>query len=143
MQRHNDSLERYSAMVEETIDLDELAHHNYVLMASFDANLEQIRDQLIKVMDGLDAEHERAANELGLDMEKKLHLEKHNVYSYSLRVTKAVSTLVLLSSSCEQTDRRTFIAVGSRKVQRQKQIHRIGNSEIRNYLHNQNAQGIE
>jgi hypothetical protein len=25
-----------------------------------------------------------------LDMEKKLHLEKHQVYGYSLRVTKAV-----------------------------------------------------
>lgn len=77
-------------MVEETIDLDELAHHNYVLMATFDVNLEKIRDKLIKVMDGLDAEHERVANDLNVDMEKKLHLEKHHVYSYSLRMTKAV-----------------------------------------------------
>jgi DNA mismatch repair protein MSH2 len=84
-------------MVEETIDLDELANHNYVLVASFDPNLEEIRDKLIVVMDSLDAEHERVANDMGLDLEKKLHLEKHHVYGYSLRVTKAVSVPLLSS----------------------------------------------
>jgi DNA mismatch repair protein MSH2 len=89
-QQHNEALERYASMVEETIDLDELANHNYVLVATFDPNLEQIRDKLIGVMDSLDAEHEKVANDMGLDMEKKLHLEKHQVYGYSLRITKAV-----------------------------------------------------
>ena len=89
-QTHNEALERYASMVEETIDLDELANHNYVLVATFDPNLEQIRDKLIGVMDSLDAEHEKVANDMGLDMEKKLHLEKHQVYGYSLRITKAV-----------------------------------------------------
>lgn len=77
-------------MVEETIDLDESANHNYVLVASFDPLLERIRDKLIGVMDALDAEHSKVADEMSLDMEKKLHLEKHQVYGYSLRVTKAV-----------------------------------------------------
>ena len=91
-------------MVEETIDLDELANHNYVLVASFDPNLEQIRDKLIGVMDSLDAEHSKVADELSLDMEKKLHLEKHQVYGYSLRVTKAVCFLSHAWLSSRKTD---------------------------------------
>ena len=78
-------------MVEETIDLDELAHHNFVLQAAFDPTLEEIKGKLIGVMDGLDDEHDAVANATGIDKEKKLHLEKHHVYGYSLRVTKAVS----------------------------------------------------
>lgn len=86
-------------MVEETVDLDELANHNYVLVPSFDATLEKTRDKLIEVMDGLDREHENVANDLGLDQEKKLHLEKHQVYGYSLRVTKAVSCILQVDRS--------------------------------------------
>jgi DNA mismatch repair protein MSH2 len=77
-------------MVEETIDLDELAHHNFVLQAAFDPALEDIKSKLMGVMDGLDEEHDAVANTTGIDKEKKLHLEKHHVYGYSLRVTKAV-----------------------------------------------------
>lgn len=82
-------------MVEETIDLDELAHHNFVLQAAFDPALEDIKSKLMGVMDGLDEEHDAVANATGLDKEKKLHLEKHHVYGYSLRVTKAVRSLRL------------------------------------------------
>jgi DNA mismatch repair protein MSH2 len=78
-------------MVEETIVLDELAHHNFVLQAAFDPTLEEIKSKLMAVMDGLDDEHDAVANSTGIDKEKKLHLEKHHVYGYSLRVTKAVS----------------------------------------------------
>lgn len=95
-QGHDEALAPYKQMVEETIDLDELSNHNYVLQASFDEQLEAIRDKLITVMDGLDAEHKRVAEKTGLDMEKKLHLEKHQVHGYSLRVTKAVSRKVRL-----------------------------------------------
>lgn len=90
LQEHNTNLEQYSNMVEETIDLDELAHHNFVLQAAFDPALEDIKTRLIGVMDGLDEEHENVASDTGIDKEKKLHLEKHHVYGYSLRVTKAV-----------------------------------------------------
>lgn len=91
LRQHDEALLQYRNMVEETIDLDELANHNFVLQASFDPALEDIKHRLIGVMDALDAEHKAVANALKLDMDKKLHLEKHQVYGYSLRVTKAVS----------------------------------------------------
>lgn len=78
-------------MVEETIDLDELDNHNYVLKASLDSNLQILRDQLSDIRDQLDAEHRRVAEDLGIEIDKKIHLEKHQVYGYSFRITKAVS----------------------------------------------------
>jgi DNA mismatch repair ATPase MutS len=104
-QEHNTNLEQYSNMVEETIDLDELAHHNFVLQAAFDPALEDIKTRLIGVMDGLDEEHDNVASATGIDKEKKLHLEKHHVYGYSLRVTKAAS--IFLSRQCATANVRT------------------------------------
>ena len=87
---HIAALQKYGEMVEETIDLNELKHHNYVLLPSLDLDLQRMRDELIEVRDGLDAEHRRVGEELGLDITKKLHLENHQVHRYSLRITKAV-----------------------------------------------------
>lgn len=81
-------------MVEETIDLSELSRHEYVLRPQLDSELARIKDLLIEIRDGLDEEHVRVGRDLGLDIEKKLHLEKHQVYQYSLRITKAVSTAI-------------------------------------------------
>lgn len=91
-QEFRDQLSKYSDMVEETIDLSELSRHEYVLRPQLDSELARIKDQLIEIRDGLDEEHARVGRDLGIDIEKKLHLEKHQVYQYSLRVTKAVST---------------------------------------------------
>lgn len=92
-QEHASLLENYSTMIEETIDLDELARHSYVLLPTFDSSLQETKESLIDVRDRLDAEHRRVGSELGIDIEKKLHLENHHVYHYSFRITKAVSDL--------------------------------------------------
>ena len=77
-------------MVEDTIDLDELQNHNYVLLPNEENDLGRCRDDLMNVRDQLDEEHRRVGAELGVDIEKKLHLENHQVYKYSFRITKAV-----------------------------------------------------
>jgi DNA mismatch repair protein MSH2 len=91
---HIEKLAKYSEMVENTIDLDELESHNYVLLPSLDTDLQHFRERLIDVRDQLDAEHRRVGADLGLDIEKKLHLENHQVYKYSLRITKAEASLL-------------------------------------------------
>ncbi|WVW80934.1 hypothetical protein I302_102925 [Kwoniella bestiolae CBS 10118] len=89
LQEHSDHLDNYAQMVEDTIDLAELKNHNIVLRPDFDPNLQTIRGQLLAIRDQLDEEHRRVGDDLGLDIEKKLHLENHQVYKYSFRVTKA------------------------------------------------------
>lgn len=94
VQDHHEKLETYAQMVEDTIDLDELQNHNYVLLPTIDNELQVYRDRLINVRDQLDEEHRRVGEDLNVDIEKKLHLENHQVYNYSFRITKAVSTIL-------------------------------------------------
>lgn len=90
IQEHADKLQTYTDMVEETIDLDAMNRHDIILKPELDTELQRLRDELLDVKDGLDAEHVRVAEDLGVDIDKKLHLEKHQVYNYSFRITKAV-----------------------------------------------------
>jgi hypothetical protein len=43
------SLEKYSSMVEETLDLEQLDHNNYVVRPEYDPELEEIAGQLAAV----------------------------------------------------------------------------------------------
>ena len=85
------SLSKYSAMVEDTLDLDELENHNFVVKPEYDPYLEELAGKLKEVRDGLDAEHRRVASELELDLDKKLHLENSPQYGYCFRISKNVS----------------------------------------------------
>lgn len=94
LNEHIKKLDKFSEMVENTIDLDELSNHNFTLQPSLDAELQRLRDDLIDVRDQLDAEHRRVGAELDIDIDKKLHLENHQVYRYSFRITKAEAGLL-------------------------------------------------
>ncbi|WFD33172.1 MSH2 protein [Malassezia sp. CBS 17886] len=84
----HEHLSKLVEMVEMTIDLDELAHHNYVVKPDFDESLGSIKASLDHVRDQLDEQHIGAGRDLALDTEKKLHLENHSTYGYCLRVTR-------------------------------------------------------
>lgn len=93
LQALDQHLSKLVEMVEMTIDLDELAHHNYVIKPDFDESLGAIRTQLNDVRDQLDEQHIKAGKDLRLDTEKKLHLENHTSYGYCFRVTRTVGAL--------------------------------------------------
>ncbi|EPS97986.1 hypothetical protein FOMPIDRAFT_1127467 [Fomitopsis schrenkii] len=90
----NTSLSKYAEMVEQTLDLDELENHNFVIKPDFDARLQTLADKLKDSRDGLDAEHKRVGRDLGLDLDKKLHLENSQSYGYVLRVSKGDARLI-------------------------------------------------
>ena len=77
-------------MVEDTVDLQATNNHEYVLQSKLSDDLQSYRDQITAVCDAMDEEHRRVGQDLGLDIDKKLHLEKHQVHRYSFRITKAV-----------------------------------------------------
>ncbi|TIB01829.1 hypothetical protein E3P96_02308 [Wallemia ichthyophaga] len=83
------SLNMLIEMVESTIDLDELANHNYIIKPDFDDDLKAYRTKLESIRDGLDEEHQAVGSDLGLELGKKLHMERHQTYGYCFRVTKA------------------------------------------------------
>jgi DNA mismatch repair protein MSH2 len=77
-------------MVEQTIDLDELDRHNYVIKPEYNARLQELAASLAEARDVLDTEHRRVGEDLGLELDKKLHLENHSSYGYCFRLSKTV-----------------------------------------------------
>ena len=90
------SLDKYAEMVEQTLDLSELERHNYVIKPDYDPRLRKLADQISAARDGLDEEHRDVANDLNLELDKKLHLENSATYGYCFRLTKNVCGLPTL-----------------------------------------------
>ena len=90
LREYNASLDKYAEMVEQTLDLSELERHNYVIKPDYDERLKELARKLTAVRDGLDEEHANVGDELGLELDKKLHLENSQQYGYCFRLTKNV-----------------------------------------------------
>ncbi|KAJ7717304.1 muts domain V-domain-containing protein [Mycena maculata] len=88
LRNFNDNLEKYSDMVEQTIDLEELDRHNYVIKPEYDERLGSFATKLAEVSAGLDKEHKSVGRDLDLELDKKLHLENNQTYGYCFRLTK-------------------------------------------------------
>ncbi|KAH7924717.1 DNA mismatch repair protein [Leucogyrophana mollusca] len=84
----NDNLAKYAEMVEQTLDLDELDRHNYAIKPDYDPRLQALANKLIEIRDALDEEHRSAGKDLGMELDKKLHLENSQSYGYCFRLTK-------------------------------------------------------
>lgn len=92
LKEYSAALEPLQAMVEETIDLQELDRHQFVIKAEFDSTLADIKTKLEGVMDQLNAEHVAVAGDLDMETDNKvLHFEQHTTYGYCFRLTRKVS----------------------------------------------------
>ncbi|KAK4702829.1 DNA mismatch repair protein MSH2, partial [Phenoliferia sp. Uapishka_3] len=95
IREHLAGLANLQAMVETTIDLDELDRHNYVIKPEFDDALATLKEKLEEVRDGLDSEHIAVARDLDMDTDNKtLHFEQHTTYGYSFRLTRKEATVI-------------------------------------------------
>ncbi|KAF9239264.1 DNA mismatch repair protein [Melanogaster broomeanus] len=82
------NLSKYSDMVETTLDLASLDTHTYAIKPDYDVALQGLVAKLMEARDGLDAEHRAVGKDLGLELNKKLHLENSATYGYCFRLTK-------------------------------------------------------
>ncbi|PWN51340.1 putative DNA mismatch repair protein MSH2 [Violaceomyces palustris] len=89
MRESDTNLAKLVELVEATVDLDELAGHNFVIKPDFDDSLKVIKERLDETRDQLDDQHRLVGKDLKMDIEKKLHLENHSSYGYCFRVTRA------------------------------------------------------
>ncbi|KAI9065630.1 DNA mismatch repair protein [Trametes sanguinea] len=105
---YDTALSKYSEMVQQTLDLDELENHSFVIKPDYDDRLRTLADKLAEVRDGLDAEHRRVGKALGLELDKKLHLENSPQYGYCFRVTKGDAKVL-------QDEPRKWIELGALK----------------------------
>ncbi|KAG9092397.1 MutS-like protein [Ceratobasidium sp. 370] len=91
LEEFSTSLSKYTEMVEQTIDLKELDRHNYVIKPDYDQSLKRLAMKLSEIRDGLDEEHQNVGRDLGLELDKKLHLENNPSHGYCFRLSKNAS----------------------------------------------------
>ena len=90
----SDSFARLAEMVETTVDLDALDHHEFIIKAGFDESLRTIRKKLGNVRKEMDQEHARASDHLGQEADKKLFLENHRTHGWCFRLTRTEASCI-------------------------------------------------
>lgn len=98
---HN-ALVKYQELVETTIDLSPLeslsAHDLFLkdfnIRPEFDESLVVINNNLQATSDKIKRTHEEVADDLNIDIEKKLKLEKHQQHGWCFRVTRIDSAIL-------------------------------------------------
>ena len=91
LRKYSDSLAKLQEMVETTVDLDALDHHEFIIKPEFDDSLRLIRKRLDKLKYDMEVEHRKVGKDLDQDTEKKLFLENHRVHGWCFRLTRNVS----------------------------------------------------
>ncbi|CAB4489452.1 uncharacterized protein OCT59_011139 [Rhizophagus irregularis] len=94
LKEHYSELEKYQEMVETTIDLEAADYHQFMIKADFNSELKQIQNKIDGIKEKINEEHEKVGEDLCMDTDKKLHLEKQNVYGYCFRITRNDATCI-------------------------------------------------
>lgn len=81
-------LYKLQEMVETTVDLEALDHHEYVIKAEFNEDLMSLKERSEAVMDSIRQCHQDTADALNKDPEKKLKLENHHTHGWCMRLTR-------------------------------------------------------
>ena len=84
----SNSLAKLQEMVETTVDLDALDNHEFIIKPEFDESLRVIRKKLDRLRRDMEAEHDKAADDLDQEKDKKLFLENHRVHGWCFRLTR-------------------------------------------------------
>jgi len=94
LRKYSDSLAKLQEMVETTVDLEALDHHEFIIKPEFDDSLRLIRKRLDELRYNMEVEHRKVGKDLDQDTEKKLFLENHRVHGWCFRLTRNVSLLL-------------------------------------------------
>lgn len=96
-ERYIDSLEKWSddnhlnkfiALVETAVDLDQLENGEYMISSAYDPNLSALKDEQETLEQQIHNLHKQTANDLDLPIDKSLKLDKGTQFGHVFRITK-------------------------------------------------------
>ncbi|KAJ3144932.1 MutS-like protein [Geranomyces michiganensis] len=100
-------LKNLEELVETTIDLNAIEHHDFRIKADFDQNLQEVRAQMDATYEQLEPEAMRVADALDIEYEKKLKFEKSTQFGYIMRLSRKDAAII--------RSRREYIELATRK----------------------------
>lgn len=83
-----EDFQKFTELVETTVDLEQVENHEYLIKASFDEGLQECREKMDEILEQIPIELNKAARDLGLEAGKSVKLESNNQYGYFFRITK-------------------------------------------------------
>lgn len=99
-------LGNFNALVEKTIDLDQIANGEFVISPAIHTNLAQLRKSQDALIADIADEHSRVLRAVSPPKDEALKLEKHDSYGYVFRVTRKDEKLIRGKSQYKTVDTR-------------------------------------
>lgn len=84
----DDHLNKFIALVETAVDLDQLENGEYMISSSYDAALSALKKEQESLERQIHSLHKQTASDLDLPLDKALKLDKGTQFGHVFRITK-------------------------------------------------------